>query len=80
MCLCEGEEGVDRVFLGLSVRSWISLGVLLSALLVVLGYAVELRTEGGMWIARLGILLGSAGILVGALPLPEDSGGRGGEQ
>ena len=62
---------LDKVFLRLTVRSWLALLVFLSAAAVVYGY-IQRLSGGGSVLAHLGLVLAVVGILVGAAP-PRES-------
>jgi len=59
---------VERKVLGMSVRSWIAVSVFLAALLVVVGYVLQLRGKMGPTLTYLGLVWGVLAIGIGAFP------------
>ena len=63
---------LERVVLGLSVRSWLAVLTFVAAAGVVYGYVQQLLGRSSL-LAWSGLAVGAAGILLGALP-PKDVG------
>ncbi len=61
---------LERVVLGLSVRSWLAVLTFVSAAGVVYGYVQQLVGRASL-LAWAGMVVGAVGILLGALP-PRD--------